>query len=443
MDEDLIQACLGGYGQATLKNYNFAWGVWSKFLRETSGSISDYADLHMAEKGFVLFLQWMLQKGVFSTALFLLVRSAVSSLFRIVFSGKEFGTLYQARLLERNIRKEKPREAKYKEVFDITLLLNQYRRMGENTALSDGDLRAKVGTMLMLYIMLRPVDMLRMDMSAMVEVEGGLHFSAVIKNAPEYSECVLASISEKAICPVAAVLELWRRVNAHSKGKKGLFFDDIYDQPLNKYNLERDMERLMLFAGVPQHYTPYSIKHASMTFLIAAGVDETWVNRNARLSRRTSTAVRHYFVGQACKRASQAIATAHTFPILDPLAEGHVLPVESIPIAPEDKQAGHFPPFPTSLSFEAFQLSTREIALTSETSLTQDVTDVDPFLFNTVYSVLSVSFLREGWSSPQGCGVGSGGGREQLLGSTCVPHVGSMSPAPDSPPKSPIPALSM
>jgi hypothetical protein len=425
-----------------LKNYNFAWGVWSQFLRETSGSLSDYADLQMAEKGFVSFLQWMLQKGVFSTALFLLVRSAVSSLFRIVFSGKEFGTLYQARLLARNIRKEKPRQAKYKEVFDITLLLNQYRRMGENTSLGIADLRAKVGTMLMLYIMLRPIDMLRMDMSAMVEVEGGLHFNAVIKNAPEYSECVLASVQEKAICPVDAVLELWHRVKEHSKEKKGLFFDDYFGQPLNKYNLERDMKRLMFFAGIPQQYTPYSIKHASMTFLIASGVEETWINRNARLSQRTSTAVRHYFVGQACQKASKAIAAAHTFPVIDPLAEGQTLLREPVHVVQHDDDDVWFPSVPSTLPYEAFQLSPQESTTSSDTSLTQDISDVDPFLFNTVYSVLTVSFLNAGWSSPQGCGVGSGCGREQLLEGTCASHVGLMSPVPDSPPKTPIPALS-
>jgi hypothetical protein len=430
MQEDLIQLCLGGYRQATLKNYNFAWGVWAKFLHETNTDVSVYANVENSEKGFVTFLQWMMKKGVFSTALFLLVRSAVSSLFRIVFSGKEFGTLYPARLLARNIRKEKPRMAKHKEVFDITLLLNQYRRMGDNTDLRDSELRGKVATMLMLYIMLRPVDMLRMDMSAMIEVEGGLHFSAVIKNAPEYSECVLSRVAEKVICPVDAVMELWHRVQDHmgdTKGK-GLFFDDLFTQPLNKYNLERDMKLIMFFAGIPNHFTPYSIKHASMTYRIASGVDEKWINRNARLSQRTNTAVRHYFIGQACKETSRVIAMA---PTSLPTSE-NASPTRML-----------FPSLPVNIPSQQFDLSPECLTGLTTPPSERVQRQEDPFLFKDVCSVLTVSFLSERWSSPQGCGVCSGCGREQLLECTCSPHVGSMSHAPDSPPKTPIPALSM
>jgi hypothetical protein len=312
LSDSLIQDCLEGYREATLKNYNFAWKVWTQFLFEEKGNVQEIISVETTEKCFIACLQWMLRKERFSAALFLLVRSALSALFRLVFSGKEFGTLFQARLMSRNIRKEKPRMAKHKQVFDITLLLDQYRKMGKNKDLSDVLLREKVVTMLTLYIILRPIDMLRMDLSGMLEVEGGFHFSAVLKNTPEYSECVLARVAETTICPVNAFLELWNRVKTHVHGNalKGLFFCDDYTQPLNKYFLEREMRHLMFLAGIAKEYTPYSIKHAAMTFLIASGVSENIVNRNARLSQNAHTAIKHYFIGEACKIASQTIATA-------------------------------------------------------------------------------------------------------------------------------------
>jgi hypothetical protein len=66
----------------------------------------------------------------------------------------------------------------------------------------------------------------------------------------------------------------------------------------------------MFLAGIAKDYTPYSIKHAAITFLIASGVSEKIVNRNARLSQHSHTAIKHYFIGEACKIASQTIAAA-------------------------------------------------------------------------------------------------------------------------------------
>jgi hypothetical protein len=101
---------------------------------------------------------------------------------------------------------------------------------------------------------------------------------------------------------------------------KGLFFLDNASVPLSKLQLERDMKELMLDAGIPKEYTPYSIKHASITWLLAHGVSESIINRNARLSQHAGTAVKHYFLGQTCQVVSAAIAggkTQDTHPLLE------------------------------------------------------------------------------------------------------------------------------
>jgi integrase len=265
--------------------------------------------LEAVTDNYVEFLEWMGTKKSISTGSFMLIRSALSSLFRLVYETEEFGKRYRAQLLARRKRNEQPRQPKRRDVFPLTLLLSFYRQMQPNVQLSDSDLRAKVATMLVLYIMLRPIDMTRMDFSRVSEISGGLMFTAVLKNIPEYSECVLARVDEKQLCPVDAVLELWARVRVAKPDATGLFFDDLFTAPLTKYKLEREMKALMLRAGIDIRYTPYSIKHAAITHLLSVGVDEVIINKNARLSRFAGTAVKHYFVGKAGVICAKAIAT--------------------------------------------------------------------------------------------------------------------------------------
>jgi hypothetical protein len=151
--------------------------------------------------------------------------------------------------------------------------------------------------------------MLRIDYSKVYLIDGGLHFSAILKNAPEYSECVLASVEETKLCPVAAISELERRVRQHGLLKKGLFFKDDYGTLQSKMDLEKDMHWLMMQAGIEERFTPYSIKHAAITFLLTAGIDEIVINKNARLSQHAHTAVRHYFIGKAGKMCADAISS--------------------------------------------------------------------------------------------------------------------------------------
>jgi hypothetical protein len=320
--DDRIAVCMGGYRPATRRNYNFAWGVWSDYLKEKSITVDTYNTAESAEAGFVQFLQWMAMEKKTTTNLFFLLRSALSSLFHFLFNV-DFGTLFQAKLIAKRMRNEYPRQGKHRTVFDISLLLQHYRALGDNSRLDHLQLCAKVGTMLILYPMLRPEDMLRLDMTQLRRTEKGLQFHAVLKNRPEYSECVIAQVQDEAICPVRAVLELWRRVCKHAPSPKGLFYDVNFVAPLNKYHLERGMRDLMTSAGVPSNFTPYSIKHASITFLLKQGVDEQVINRNARLSRFAGTAVRYYFVGEACTMISSTIAAA------PPPSEIVVLPAAS------------------------------------------------------------------------------------------------------------------
>jgi integrase len=289
--------------------------------------VNDLLTVEGSTAAFLRFLEYMSMLPSMTTALFMLIRSALSSLFRCVFNVV-LADVYKAKLIARKMRNEKPRQGKYREVFDISLLIEHYRTMGDNAALQHSQLRAKVGTMLILYVMLRPEDMLRMDMSNLIETKGGMHFNAVLKNKPEFTECVLSKVEEEIICPVQAVHELWQRVQQRVPNAKDLFFNDDFTAHLNKYNLERGMRQLMQDAGVPSSVTPYAIKHAAITFLLTSGVDLTSINKNARLSLNAGTAARHYFVGEANKSCARAIAAAGR-PLekefrMSPIAEGGV-----------------------------------------------------------------------------------------------------------------------
>jgi hypothetical protein len=234
--------------------------------------------------------------------------------------------------------------------------------------------------------------MIRMDMTAMAEIEGGLHLSAVLKNAPEFSDCVLSAVDEEAICPVHALLELWGRVREHSPQATGLFLTDNYLDPMNKYRLELDMRQTMHDANVPVQFTPYSIKHAAITYLIGDGVPESIINKNARMSLQAGTAIKHYLVGEACRKVAAVIASAQPrqriesrfllHAHLTALPVGGVLSLDSP--SPEDllwlSTGEAFHP-------EDTDLEDRDVVSSSA----DDETDVDPVLFSRVCSFLSFS----------------------------------------------------
>jgi hypothetical protein len=115
---------MGGYRLATQRNYNHAWGVWGRFLDETLQEISTLITVEATTANFLLFLEWLTTQPALSTGAFLLYRSAVSSLFRMVYPKGSFGDLYGAQLIARKMRIDKPRQVKRRDVFSLDLLLN-------------------------------------------------------------------------------------------------------------------------------------------------------------------------------------------------------------------------------------------------------------------------------------------------------------------------------
>jgi hypothetical protein len=309
-----------------------------------------------------------------------------------------------------------------------------------------------------------------------------LFFNTVIKNTPEITECVLTFVQEGQVCPVQALLELRRRVCEKKGNVSDLFWTEDYTAPLGKVQLERNMRKLMKDAGIPEQYTPYSIKHAAITHLLAHDVQEWVVNRNARLSQFTNTATRHYFIGQANLIASKAIATAGSRVVeidsLSSLDTSQQLTQEiatATPVGPteeeeEEEKAGTeeeqeeeteaerktvdthqqmiLPTMADALvSNDALEWSSRYFDIQNSDwdgiqtipSVRLDEKDIDFSLFSLVCSMLSPTTSGSGTSarSPSGRRGCEQRGRGQLAQSVCSSHAGHRSHSPDPPPLSP------
>jgi hypothetical protein len=252
---------------------------------------------------------------------------------------------------------------------------------------------------------------------------------------------------------VQALLELWKRVQAKKPEASTLFWNVGYTAPLSKVQLERTMRALMIQAGVPCDYTPYSIKHAAITHLLANNIQEWIVNRNARLSQFSNTATRHYFVGQANQIASRAIAAAgtdriqavssSTDEILEREPQGKELSAQTAvgetPIISQGFQ--NFPPWNVleGLPLQNFEspkgkLEGIELVRSSETE--EEEEDISVFL--SVCSMLS-SFRSdeadEAHDQPKL--RRSERLRQKQPRSACSSHAGLVSHAPDQPPMTP------
>ncbi|KAH7831531.1 uncharacterized protein MONOS_11105 [Monocercomonoides exilis] len=67
-------------------------------------------------------------------------------------------------------------------------------------------------------------------------------------------------------------------------------------------------------AGIPSHFTPYSIKAATLSTLTMSGIPPTQIAKSARLSPRTDTLVKHYVKANLASTLGKVIASTMNVP---------------------------------------------------------------------------------------------------------------------------------
>jgi integrase len=205
-------------------------------------------------------------------------------------------------LLSRALGKDAPTPSRrYDTMWDISILLNWLRQhWGENAELADGELQTKAMLMVMVFSACRLAELARMDTPQDAE-EGGtaMVLYTVTKQFQEARRrIVIRRIGDERVCPVRTVAAWIRRRGPSEDGR--LFGrsrgggEEARTQQWTTDGICTQFLTVMRAAGIPEHFTAYSVKHAVVTKLFKLGATEEQMNAYGGWAPGSRTARRWY-----------------------------------------------------------------------------------------------------------------------------------------------------
>jgi site-specific recombinase XerD len=188
------------------------------------------------------------------------------------------------RLIGRATRRKRPkRTRKYSTMWDIQVLIRFIGdSLPDNDKLSLSDLQRKTILLTMIYSASRITELTKLTVDPKEVSDTIIRLNTNVKTRLEELRWItLYPLSDKRICPHAAVWELIKR---RPKPATHLFVDLGSQRPLTVGAVSGVLRSFMSSAGVDKCYAPYSIKHAVITYLFGLRVDEALINEFGRWS---------------------------------------------------------------------------------------------------------------------------------------------------------------
>jgi hypothetical protein len=198
-------------------------------------------------------------------------------------------------LLSRSLGKGAPTATRrYDTIWDINCLLQWIRQdWPDNAVLCDVDLQTKAMLLIMIFSACRLAELARMERpSEEHTAEGVMALFTVTKQFQEEKRrIVIRKVSTPSLCPVSTTKAWMER----SKGRERewLFYRQV-DQKWSTATICTQFLRAMRAAGIPDHFTAYSVKHAVVTKLFKLGATEEQVNAYGGWAQGSRTARRWY-----------------------------------------------------------------------------------------------------------------------------------------------------
>jgi hypothetical protein len=147
----------------------------------------------------------------------------------------------------------------------------------------------------MIFAMARPSEIFRIVPDSIKRTDGDRQWTIPTHRKTdkglEISFLTLMRLPEQAICPVRFLEELLRR---SVENKLPLFHWDNGTPLRSASPFSACLTKLLLEAGIPPHFKPYSIRHATITKLYMTGHDKVAVNTFSGHSQRADTSSRFY-----------------------------------------------------------------------------------------------------------------------------------------------------
>jgi hypothetical protein len=218
----------------------------------------------------------------------------------------------------KGLRREFPRTDGVKDtIWDIDVLLNYiHATYPQNESLARKELLHKTMLLFMIFAASRPVELARMETPDPKDVgPDEARVRAIPKQrGNERTSVVIHRVSTATLCPLQALKEWLRRrgdqaspqlftreVQRSARAARTSRQEDASPLPnlyqaLTSTYIRAEFKKMMLSAGIPGRYPPYSIRHAVVTALFARGASDEEVVAYGRWSRGSRVPRLFYFI---------------------------------------------------------------------------------------------------------------------------------------------------
>jgi site-specific recombinase XerD len=295
---DIIQKA---WSRETFRKYRRTLTRLAEYLKETR---SREEDLIQPEKAPVIVAGFVAaRQGDYSPSV---MRTMMGHLNRVIqiFDHRSGNALL--RVIGRAIGRQAPTPSRrYDTIWDVNALLGWItQNWQKNEELELGDLQTKAMMIVMIFSACRLAELGRMERPADADVhEDVITLKTITKQRQETKQqIVMRSISLNALCPVATVRAWLRRMPVPDHDRLFCLLRGQETTPggvtagrvLTTPDICKRFLRVMKEAGIPSHYTAYSIKHAVVTKLFQLGATEEQIGAYGHWAQGSRTAQRWY-----------------------------------------------------------------------------------------------------------------------------------------------------
>jgi site-specific recombinase XerD len=289
----------------TLRNYRRGFTTFSNLLEETSFHLKQLTDKKLAVTALVEVLRLAFRKNLTFSAVSVM-RTAMVRLFSFIFD-EDFSKM---KVFEVALKYYKRDKLPKKDVLDLKWSVDDlFKYLLTLAPFEELPFEKLVGVTLVLCIIftaLRYTEIQRLSMETEEPdlSEGYWKLWTQVKGHEYLEPVFLHVINEPHLDPVAALMELKRRVKEYDQGEKR-FWCKVVDGKLEalSYNeIRKVVIEILTEAGIDEKH-PYHIKHAVLTRLDKKGASAKDIATFARHRFDSMTAYKHYISSDKGKKS--------------------------------------------------------------------------------------------------------------------------------------------
>lgn len=189
-------------------------------------------------------------------------------------------------------QRARPRKQRARKIWDAAIIRKHFENGKSDEELQETDLMVKTATLLMLASRVHLTELLRLDKTTIEESDDGMTATVLtLKPKARVRTLFIPRGPSEKCCPAGALRTYIRRFR--SAMEKGQADKRVFTA--TEGQLRRGIQQVMVRAGVPPLFTPYSLVHAGTSSRLS---NEHWTReaecRHGGWSYRTGTLEAHY-----------------------------------------------------------------------------------------------------------------------------------------------------